>query len=178
MSLATLHTELRKIADGQVPPAPPKSVQEPEKPKKPVSQNYKLPDADELPKDLQELRDQCIAWLQHQQHLRGRMREVAYAKRARPKQLYEIAAEIIDIANQLQSAYERLDYYTKHGRYLPGTAPFESLSEVEQLRHYLRVQPMHIHYVRKYSNSDKEHIQLEVAKRRAELAKIKDIANG
>lgn len=176
-ALQMLHSELSEIAAAQPEPqAPPPTPKAEERHRR--RHQYKLPERDELPPDLQELWDQSKQWLQAQQHMRGQMRVVAYAKKRNPEALYDLARGIMITEANLQDAYERMDYYAAHGKYLPGTEPFEALSEVDQLKHYLQIQPRLISYLRKYGGSSDPKKQAEAAKRRDLLQKIKDIAHG
>lgn len=173
-TLDMLVQELTAIGDLQPRPAAPEPVKADPLPRteKTTRFDYSLPDAEDLPQDLAELREQIVAWLRLQQEDRGVLKAIAYGEEDADtgKALNKVAGSILRTEEQLQEAYARLDYYKRHGKYMPGSEPKDAMDRIKDL---IRRQITNYTYINKYKKSAKPEVQAEIEKRRLELKELK-----
>lgn len=174
---------LTPISKKQTLPVLPKSIAPETSRAAPTTRGYKtvyqLPNAAQLPADLQDLREQCLVNLRRQNELRGQLKVLAYPEgRKAGKQaekLYDVATMIITLEADLQAAYTRIDYFITNDSYMPGTAPLTGLARIK----YLASKAItHHNYISKNKRSNDPHRIKEVRIREAELNEFKVWYNG
>lgn len=111
-----------------------------------------------LPDDLDALLEQIKLLYGVIDECRGELRLLNYTnkgtlrKNPSKSKNYQLAAKIMAAHEEMQSNWQRIDYYLTNGSYLPGTAP---KSEREQLIDWLSGSLVrHTNYVSKYRNAD------------------------